>query len=740
LEYKNIKVNYEVIVNPIFYYERNETFYYGFDNYSSMPILNPEKILDKFKIVSVERSDGLIITSVYINVNGIIIIDKTTPLGSYNVNITYKNISTIYKFELIPFIFYESKKLIFGDTYSITPEIMIPGCGIFHIQHENLVIDENGIIYNINLLEPNKYKIPIYYNYNNKVYSNYLKLYIKPYINYINKLILLPDQGYLNYDDTIIHVNNFNEVILKTNNIGKYNLNIEYEYNSIKSSININILVATDNLYKFNEYTIYYDETLKIKSLLNEGFFEMKNSVDNIIFNSKGDIYISNMNVGIYYLNISCYINNHIIKNIIKITIKPRLEYITDTIIYGYYKLEPTTIYSIFGKFIFKNNYKNIKYTNNGTIIFNNAYPDNYNFNIDYIFNESIESITFNIKVLPFIKINMTPIIIKFNDCPIINNLSTAPYDGRFIYDLKDITINNNLISIDKNKWIGKYDLNLEYIVNDQSNYTTMQIIIEPTFYYTNNIIELTYYDVLNSEKPYFYPYGGNFSIQYDKNIGNIEIDSETGILKFSNIEMGEFNIKVYYNLSEFNIETEYSIISNPVLKYNNFLTINYQDDYEIVSDMPLYYPKNGQFIIDKLNIDNNGIITFSNLDVNVYNLNIQYIINNKIIKTNYKFIVNPTIIYENHNIDLEYNTENIIESPIVKPEKGFFISNNLPDGFILDSKTGIIKTLILNKIYKINNISKFNTKISDKGEYTITINYIVNNQIASSNLFINII
>jgi hypothetical protein len=205
-------------------------------------------------------------------------------------------------------------------------------------------------------------------------------------------------------------------------------------------------------------------------------------------------------------------------------------------------------------------------------------------------------------------------------------------------------------------------------------------------------------------------------------------------------MEMGEFKIKVDYNLSEFNIETEYSIISNPVLKYNNFLTINYQDEYQIVSDMPLYYPKNGQFIIDKLNINNNGIITFSNLDVNVYNLNIQYIINNKTIKTNYKFIVNPTIIYENYNIDLEYNTENIIESPIVKPEKGFFISNNLPDGFILDSKTGIIKTLILNKIYKINNISKFNTKILDKGKYTITINYIVNNQIASSNLFINII
>ena len=731
LEYMSIKVDYEIIVNPIFYYEKEEKFYYGFDNYSSMPIIKSNNISKKFKI----NNNNFIINSL-----GIIIIKANTSIGIYELIISYETVSTTYKFEILPFIFYENKKIIYGSLYSIKPEINIQEGGIFHIEHNNLVIDNLGEITNINLLEPNKYNILIYYNYNNITYNTYLKLIIKPYINYINELILLPEKGNLNYNDNIINIDEFNNINLRSNSIGKYNLDIEYIYNNIKSKINLEIIASVKNLYKNNEYSLYYDENIKISSLIKKGIFKIENNIDNIIFNLNGDIYINNINVGIYYLNINYNNNNYNIKNIIKIIVKPRITYKTTNIVFGYYKLEPLLVFPLGGQFIFKNKYKNIKY-NNGIIIFNNAYPDNYNFKLDYIYNNSIETIKFNINVIPYLSINLNLIKINFNEEIVTNNIIILPNNGELKSNLKDVTISNNIIYIEKDKWIGTYDLNIVYTVNNQSIFNLIKLIIQPIFYYPNNNIILNYYDILTSEKPYNYPFGGTFSLNYDNNIGLIEINSETGIIKFSNIITGDFNIKVIYSLNEFNVETDYYITSNIVFYYNNFLTINYQDNYRISSEPPIYYPKNGKFILNSKDIlcDNNGIISFSNLNVGVYNFEINYLINNSIIKSNYKIIINPTINYDNNNLIFEYNTNNIINSPKVNPKNGIFTCYNLPDGFIIDNKTGIIKILMLNQIYKINNLYKINNKISNKGEYILTINYTFNNQIISTNLFINI-
>jgi len=748
LELNNIKINYYLDIIPIFNYEFNleninEVFYYGFDNYSSKPIIQPDNLVkSQFEIIDIKLF-GKSLDNHYITIDleGIICIKPEIDIGLYEITITYLKSTTKYTFEIIPFILYENKKMIYGDIITVIPQTKIPMGGSFSVNHNKLTINNSGEITNLNLLNPDNYKIIINYSYNNKLFTTNFRLYIKPYINYINRLILLPDGGTLNYNHNIILINQNNEIILITNTIGKYNATIEYSYNNIKSTINIDILAYTNKLYEHEEYILYYNESIKIYSLIKKGFFETSQSTiipENLIFNSDGSIFIDNMNVGIYYLNINCFSNNHIIKSSIKIIIKPTILYPTYNIIFGYTRLEPLTIYPLNGKFTFNNYYKNIKYTKNGIIIFNNAYPDDYKFVINYIYNNSIETINFTIKIVPSIYINQKSININYNDNCELDNILALPFGGSFKYNLKDIEITNTKIKIDKNKWIGTYDLNIKYTVNNQSNSANTQIIIKPIFYYKNNSIELTYFDNLYSEKPYFYPYGGTFILVNDNE--SITINSETGILSFSNVPMGNFNIKIIYKLNEFNIETNYTVISNPLFYYKNFLTINYESNYDVKSDEPVYYPKNGIFFSKDLNIDTNGVITFSNLDVKLYDFEIEYKINNKIIKSNYKFIVNPTIKYNNNNINIQYNNEYIIDKPYVNPSNGLFSCNNLPDGFILNNKTGNITIVILNKIYKINNIYKSNNKIADKGEYLITVNYHYNNQLASTNLFINII
>ena len=132
-----------------------------------------------------------------------------------------------------------------------------------------------------------------------------------------------------------------------------------------------------------------------------------------------------------------------------------------------------------------------------------------------------------------------------------------------------------------------------------------------------NNTIKITYYDIELSTIPFINPSGGTFKLLYDNNIGDIQINSNNGLLTFSKIICGNYNIKIIYILNDFKIETDYNIISEPVFYYNHLLTLNYSNNYKIISCKPCIYPVGGIYSTDNNNITINtdGEITFSNLD-----------------------------------------------------------------------------------------------------------------------------
>jgi hypothetical protein len=500
-------------------------------------------------------------------------------------------------------------------------------------------------------------------------------------------------------------------------------------------------------LYSETNICLYYDESNVIEPLVNHGLFTTKLNSSFIKLNPNGQIIISTTDaIGIYNLLIKYNNNNHSINVNLTITIKPRLIYNIDPIIFGSSKISVSYMYPLGGTFRFNNKYKNISFNENGSIVFNNAYPAIYVFDIDYIFNFVIEKIKVNIPVNPLFELNLKNIKAKYGIEFIYDKIIVKPNRGSFEINTGDIVINNNKITINKNKFIGQYDLTLKYIVNDQISCLNLQLTIEPDFYYSVNIITLNYHDDIYSIAPLINPKGGLFSLSYDETIGDIKININSGILFFSKIIFGKHTIQIKYSINEFEIITDYIIISELFIHYNNLLMVNYQDHYNITSPEPIIYPEGGIFsfkinnnsniIIDKLS----GCITVTDIEVGNYELIVIYSYNNVFKSCLFKFTVSPSLTFETNNLNVIQNTSFMSVPPIVNPIGGYFTCENLIDGLILNKITGVISFLKLEQLYKINNIIKINKNIAKKNTYNIIINYKFKNITISKLLFINII
>jgi len=741
ITYTNIfktTILYDLLVIPIYYYDKTEIFYYGFINKSILPTINPKG--GKFKLIDTNNN-------IIIDMNGLITFNKNSPIGEYNINISYtinnQTINTYYNCKIIPFIFYENKKIIYGNNEPIIPTINTEANGLFNVDNLNLIIDNNGRISNINKLEPNNYNLVIGYTFKNITYNTNFKIIIKPYINYDNDILTLaPLNGILTcYDtDNIIEIID-NKINIISYKIGKYNFNIDYQYN-ITSTINLDVLISSEKLYDITNIVMYYDKPIKyIIPLIDHGIYTTDNIIDNIIVDPFGKITIDNLNIGTYNFSINYNNNNHYINNNLCITVKPKISYDTTPIYYGYNKLIPY-LFPSGGSIIFRNKYKNIITNTDGSIIFNNTYPANYEFNINYTVDNITETIKINISVKPVLKLDLDGIKIKYNKNYSTDKLIVSPGNGIFKPNLSNVTIINNNMNINNNIIMGTFNLELEYSINSQSSIITKQIIVEPDFYYINNTIKITYYDIELSTIPFINPSGGTFKLLYDNNIGDIQINSNNGLLTFSKIICGNYNIKIIYILNDFKIETDYNIISEPVFYYNHLLTLNYSNNYKIISCKPCIYPVGGIYSTDNNNITINtdGEITFSNLDINTYQFKINYNVDSYNLNTIYKLIVNPSIMYNESYLNIMQNTTYNTVLPIVNPSGGKFSSDNLPNGMMINPINGIITVLKLNDTYKSGNILKYNTKIIEKGVYTININYTINNQTTTTNLFLNII
>ena len=156
----------------------------------------------------------------------------------YKLSIYYlnNNLKFVENLEITinPIINYEIKEFeIFGNFYYNVKPILIPpnGCIYHKSKLKGLHILPDGTIKSVNLI-PNIYTVMVYYEFNNIISSDEIKIIVKPYIDHEDKNI-------------ICHINK--KLIVE--NIKLWPLG-----GILKSNLNYNIVNKTDLIIKDIEY------------------------------------------------------------------------------------------------------------------------------------------------------------------------------------------------------------------------------------------------------------------------------------------------------------------------------------------------------------------------------------------------------------------------------------------------------------------------------------------------------
>ena len=278
---------------------------------------------------------------------------------------------------------------------------------------------------------------------------------------------------------------------------------------------------------------------------------------------------------------------------------------------------------------------------------------------------------------------------------------------------------------------IDQYIIPVTYILNDISNTTNYNLIVNPNIYYTVNIINLLYGISGKSILPYTNPSNGSFIIIDISNnlVSNnlVNIDS-SGIIYFSNnINSNYYTFKILYTFNNITNSTNYYLNLQPVFYYSpNTTIINYSQNYS-KSGIPYIsnYNKNisfsinfNQSIFNNIYIDISGIIYFNNLIVGFYTLTITCFINSTFNTTLYYLYVYPLLNYNPSFLSFNYNQVAIISSPNINPYGGIFN--------ILDISGNLVSNN--NIIIDLSGNLNFNNSNINIGLYSIIVNYLLNN------------
>ena len=756
--------NYSLLVLPLIKYSISYLLLdYNHDvYYSTQPNVNPTKGLFYLSLLNIT-----LLNKILIDQNTGIINIKKIPVDNYNININYylKNFysTTNFSISIYPTFYYlDNPKIIFYSnnyTYSLLPFID-PSGGIFELLNlPNKLLNrininnKNGIIIFNNIIDISQYSFNISYTFNNIVNLISYNLIVKPYFNYRNLILNIlnnttrssdypsvnPENGIFYIDNIIngITINSANGLITIYNYIpiGIYNLNISYQYNNISTYLNYTVRVLPTLFYE-NNSIIYgyknYSIAPSIKQLISGGIFSINPNNNKIFIDAISGIltFNSNMNVNNYSVVINYTLFNILQQITYNLMIIPDFYYDISNIIiiYGQDYLTNKPFINPKGG-IFETNIGNINLS--GIIKFSNLSISSYINTTRYTFNNIINIYSFNILVKPYIKYLNN---FKFNIYSLQNNSEEPivyPNNGYFYLDTSYNSIDQKgKINFNFNQNIGKYFLNIYYQVNNQINYTNYYYYILPYINYLESPFSLRKGIVGTSKIPIVNPVGGRFYI----NNKNIRIDN-SGILIFnSNLEIGIYNINIFYIFNDLSNNFIYQLIITPYIYYNNKI-IKY--GYHSQSELPINNLYGGiysiQYItIDNITIDNmsvnnisidisSGIISFNNnLNIGIYSLYIKYLKNNLSYIHKYNLSIVPNIFYNDININ-QYNSSSILPS-IASPPGGIFIGS-LPSYINLNYNTGVLNIINANSV----------------GSYTLTITYIINSISSFSSIKLNI-
>jgi photosystem II stability/assembly factor-like uncharacterized protein len=767
--------NYQLIILPLIEYTISGiALYYNHPIYTTIqPTINPTKGLFFFA----DFSNNYLIKGLSINKNtGIITIGKIN-IGNYFIGIKYylKEFCSAERFiiTILPSFYYlPSFSINYNNidfTYSDIP-FSDPSGGIFNFVyplHNNLlnkinINNINGQILFYNSIDVSSYYFNVSYKYNNNISFATFNLIVKPLFIYNESSIVIlntktgmssipitfPNYGTFKIESITLQNNiiyysisgitiDSNIGIININNyvpIGKYILNISYEYTLIYSYFTYIIQILPNLSYPNNGKTIIY-------GYLN---FSEKPSIDiqngsyfiDSIYNYNG-IFIDQSS-GILRFTPNTYVNYY------PITVYFSLYTIHQEIIYNLSVL-PNFYYDISNIVI---NYSQIYYTkkpfinpNNGTFISNygiidssgiinlsNLSVSSYIINVNYLYNYITNIYNINVLVKPYLlyKNNFEYVIYsvqKYSNYPII-----LPNNGLFYIDSSNINIDSNgMIIYNPLQNIGKYNINIYYTVNSITNKTNYQYYIIPFINYLDSGYQIKAGINGKSNIPIINPLYGKFNINY---YNGITIDKSGSIIINSNTPIGIYNININYGFNDLSNNFIYNLSVTPYIYYNKKI-INYQTNS--TSEIPiknssigtfsLDFDINSQINISSLSIDiSSGIIYFDSLlDIGSYLFYVIYAVNSLKYSHTYYLDIIPIISY--NDININHMSSYSFLPLLINPIGGIFYSNNLPYFISLNSNTGLISINQNNEV----------------GKYILIISYQINNMSNSYQIYINI-
>ena len=780
--YNGIKNTFPYYLNitPLFEYTiSGVVLNYNHKPFTSInPYVNPSKGMFYFS----DHSNNYPIKEILLNNStGLITINKLM-VGNYNIGINYYlkqfTTPTSYIISILPSFYYSISSIIFtyandGYAYSVNPYVD-PSGGTFNIVYPI----NNNLTYNVDInnygqlkfnkyIQINNYSFYVQYTYNTNKTFLYYSITVQPLFNYnetVNRIFynnsgtssipnIYPNNGYFIINYIVVNTetikgqfNSISGIIININtgiinidnnlDIGDYNINLSYIYLNIPTTINYLVQILSYLQYDVSGQTVLYGFKTYSKppiTTIHDGLFKIDQgyNTNGIFIDASTGIltFNQNTNVNYYPIYISYLfldIQQFITYNLLVI---PNIYYDISAITINYDKPFISNYpYTNPLNGSFTTNIGNIDLS--GRLYINNINVDKYNIIINYIVNNISNSYLINLLVNPIIYYNNSSINI-FS----INNYSLTPYTNPtngFIY--LDISVNgmisidtNGIISFDPFQNIGKYLLNIYYIVNN---------IIQSTIYYYNIIPYITYdfstYAIIgntsnNTTLPDIRPSGGIFN----SILPNSSYIDNSGIIFFtSDIIIGSYNIRVNYSFNDLSNNFYFNLLVTPYIFYNDGI-FNYgiqsQTENPIINVyggiFTLEYEQHTNININSINIDiSSGIINFnSNIKVDTYIFYVNYLLNGLIYTHTYNLIIEAYIIYPDFNIN-QY--QSLTCSPtIVNPIGGIFSTVNLPDFIQLDSLTGDLNI----------------TNASIIGKFTFIITYIFNNISTIVNVNINI-
>ena len=675
--------------------------------------------------------------------NNNILIDSSFDIGKYKLGIVYtKNnipLNLIVSFDVVPFVNYhiDTKHNISSSIIFQKPEVSHKN-GIFKISNSNLLCNinektgqiniQNALVgfYNIDVeyqIEKISHVVSLYFHIcPTFYYSSYLTSYytqkiksIVPTIEPNNgsfSIIENPDFG-VNTDGTI-----YNK---KNTDVGTHEIKVKYSVNSqITETIyylTIKPMIKYAKRYQYNYNQIFEIIPEKFEPLGGEF------SINYLDINSENGI-ISNKNLtsGIWNIKGKYKFNNSI--EIMYsdfdfiLEIKPVVIYDKKSYICNYannYTFDKPQITEEGGLFKLTNNNSKIHINQEGLLnVDDTLEPGNYDFNINYIKNESSIIIPFSLIIKPTLHYDI--IEHKYKTTSYSNAPIFSPFNGYFSCQYSNFySIDNQtgIITFNKNLELGKYDILIKYISNNSWVEFSYLLNVVPNINYSNNLLKNNKSNIFASSIPQVNPPNGTFELLNYTDLFEIKTNGKI-IAKSINV-IGNFDLEINYNISNKNTKTVIKVNIVPTIEYPNTIVV-YSENNNTINN--IIKPKTD--IIGNYKLVNNfdlfdinpetGYISFTNTVVLVgkYNLQIIYECNNVIINTECNIIVNTIFYYDKNNL-------------VVKPLGGKFTIDS--KYCTIDENTGNI----------------INNQNLSYGTYSITPKYTLNDITIEALTYINI-